>query len=163
MAELKKLKPRHDAIMEWLLANPEKTQGDCARAFGVTQAWMSTIVNSHVFQSRYQTVLQDRMESQIMPLRDKLVGLVDASVEKLMLQVEVTSDPQLCLNIVDKVGKRLPPEQGGEQPRPNGGLVQNTQLNFYASVSKEELEKARETYRRANPVALPPPTGGDCE
>lgn len=160
MPEIKRLSPRHDAIMEWLIANPELPKAECARVFGVTQAWLSTIIHSDAFQSKYRALLEERMETRIMPLRDKLVGLVDASVEKLMLQAEVNSDPAFHLAIVDKIGKRLPAVHGGEQPRGGVSVQRNTQMNFFSSVSGEELEKARRAYREAQIAALPAPEVG---
>lgn len=35
---------KRDAIIEWMAKNPERTQGDCARTFGVTRSYVSQVM-----------------------------------------------------------------------------------------------------------------------
>jgi hypothetical protein len=67
-SHVQKLNFGHDAIIDWLLANPDKNQGDCASAFNYTQAWLSRIVNSDLFQVEYQRRLaekRDRLDGEL--------------------------------------------------------------------------------------------------
>ena len=48
--QIKKLGWWHTAIMEWMLANPDKTLRECAENFDVTQPWLSSVINSDLFQ-----------------------------------------------------------------------------------------------------------------
>lgn len=53
VVQIKKLSHRHLAIMDWMLANPEKKLGECAEFFKVSAAWLSTVINSDLFQARF--------------------------------------------------------------------------------------------------------------
>ncbi|QGH73583.1 MAG: hypothetical protein [Siphoviridae sp. ct7UA22] len=54
--QIKRLSARHYALMDTILANPRATLGEIATLFGVTQAWLSTVYHSDLFQA----VLNDR-------------------------------------------------------------------------------------------------------
>lgn len=54
MPEIKRVSYRHDGIINWLIANPHRTLGECAFEHGYTQAWLSCIVHSDMFQALYQ-------------------------------------------------------------------------------------------------------------
>lgn len=44
----------HEAIIEWMLQNPDKPQRELAIAFGRSEAWISTIIHSDAFQAVYR-------------------------------------------------------------------------------------------------------------
>ena len=52
--QISRVKIHHEQILTWLILNPDKTQGECAAHFGVTETWLSIIINSDVFQSRWR-------------------------------------------------------------------------------------------------------------
>jgi len=44
--QIKTISPKHDAIMDALIANPAQKLGTLAGIFGVSQAWLSVIIHS---------------------------------------------------------------------------------------------------------------------
>jgi len=142
MPEIKSLSHRHEAIMEWLIANPAEKLGTCATTFGVSQAWLSIIIHSDAFQMRYNELIEGHIDDRVMPLRDMLTGVAHKAVEKLGSAVEASMDPEFILTTADKTLHRL-----GFAPNrsvsPGDSGTNNTQINNYFSVSKEDLEAAR--------------------
>lgn len=72
---VQKLNFGHDAIIDWLLANPDKNQGDCAAAFRYTEPWLSRIINSDLFQVEYKRRLAEK--------RDKLDGELALDIRRV--------------------------------------------------------------------------------
>lgn len=131
--EIKSLSHRHEAIGEWLLANPEKKLQECAAQFGVTQAWLSTIIHSDIFKLYYQDLLGDYHDERIIPLRDKMNGIAHQGADRLSEKIATIDDPSVLLNIVDRIGKRLEPA------RPQAGVT----VNLYPAVPTELIKAAR--------------------
>lgn len=137
MAEIQKMSITHEAILDWLVLNPERSRGECAEAFGVTEPWLSTITNSDCFQVRWR---QRRMmlDANVTKLAEaKMRGVVDKGLERLDMLVETNPDPRFVLETTDKLLARL-----GYGPKTAGAIAQqNVQNNYY--VSKEVLAAAR--------------------
>lgn len=147
-AQLAKLSPRHDAIAEWLIANPESKLGDCAQVFGVTQSWLSCILHSDVFQAYYRKLRGDYVDLRVMPLRDKLHGIANRAVEKLGEQVEMASevgDRQFLLDTAELTLGKLGygGGKGGVTVVAPGGAVA-----VFQSVTPDDIARAREAHRR---------------
>lgn len=135
--QIDKMRISHEMILNWLMLNPEKTQGECAREFGVTEPWLSVIVNSDVFKARW-IERRHMMDSRAVSLAEaKMRGVVDKGLERLDKLVEVSADPEFVLNTTDKLLGRL-----GYGPKTGAGLQVNVQQNNF-SVPREVLEAAR--------------------
>jgi hypothetical protein len=139
---IKRLSHRHEQILNWLLLNPHKSLGECALFFGYTQAWLSTLIHSDLFQSelrRRQGIVQVRVAESI---PEKLRNLGDMCAEKMYDAIEKSNDPDFILNSFDKVMHRL-----GYAPKTAASekLVQNnvTQNNVTYVVDRETLAAAR--------------------
>lgn len=157
--QLQNVRLRHQAIADWLIANPDKSQGECAAAFGITQAWLSVVVNSDIFREYLQSRLNEVSTPVMYSLREKLMGVAHRAVEKLGSCVENSQDPEYILEAADKTLHRLgyAPTRG---PAPAVQNVTNQQNNVYV-VDRETLDGARRRYLQAVgvPVALPSPEG----
>lgn len=141
MQQIQKLNHRHDAIAEWLIANPDKTLGECAATFGYTQSWLSIIVNSDAFRAVYEAKLGEYHDERIVPLRDKVHGIANRAVEKLGVSLDAATDPDFILDVADKMLNRL-----GYGAKASGGqtnIMQNN-LTVIHSVDSEALARARE-------------------
>lgn len=141
LPQIKSLKPRHDAIMEWLIANPEKKLGECAAAFKVSQSWLSCIIHSDIFQAGYKKLLGEYHDERILPLRDKIVGIAHVALDRLAEQAPFAPVEQ-TLDIANGMLKAA--GFGSPQVRvnvPQGGMV------AISAVSPEDLERARQRYR----------------
>lgn len=74
---------RHQAIADYLLANPEMRKQDCAKAIGVSKEWLSIVINSDVFKEYWQT----RRAAHEAHMREQICGaqlkLLLATYERL--------------------------------------------------------------------------------
>lgn len=164
LPQIKTLSPRHDAIMEWLVANPEKKLGECAKAFGVSQSWLSCIIHSDIFQAGYKKMLGEYHDTRIIPLRDKVIGIAHVALDRLAEQAPAAPLEQ-SLDIANGMLKAA----GFGSPNvrvnmPNGIAV-------ISAVTPEDLQRARDAYRNAQrltnekqvidvpALAAPEPTG----
>ena len=133
----------HEAVMNWMLMNPDKSLRECADQFGYTQSWLSTLIHSDIFQAR----LAERQEGIRVRIADsipqKLRMAADIGVEKLASHLEKSEDPDFILDATDKLLHRLgyaPARSAGAPIAQQGsGNVQN---NFF--VSAGDLEAARQ-------------------
>ncbi|MHB0978383.1 MAG: hypothetical protein ACYC1K_03240 [Minisyncoccota bacterium] len=123
--QLKDLSYRHEALLDWLVLNPNKTQGDCARELGYTEAWVSQVINSNLFQARLGMLLQEKREHGIFTVAEKLAGLADLAIEKTLKNVEVSADPGFVLSAAEVALKRLG-YGAAKQPPPGPTTVNNT-------------------------------------
>lgn len=157
--QLQNVRLRHQAIADWLIANPDRSQGECASAFGITQAWLSVIVNSDIFREYLQQRLNEVSTPVMFTLREKLMGVAHRAVEKLGAAVDNSQDPEYILAAADKTLHRLgyAPTRG---PVAATTTVTNQQNNIYV-VDRETLDGARRRYLQAVgvKVALPAPEG----
>lgn len=141
--QLKTLSPRHDAIAEWLIANPDKHLYECALAFGVTQPWLSVILHSDIFQVYYRKMRGDHVDLRITPLRDKLLGVANRAVEKLADKVEAMNTREL-VDVAELTLNKL----GYGQKATVSVVAPGGQVAVFQSASPEDVAKARENYRR---------------
>jgi len=139
MADIQKVSHTHDQIMNWLIANPEKSNRECADYFGYTQTWLSSVIHSDAFQAKFKE-RQDAVFSGVM--RDtttKLAGLADLVTEQLAEQLEKNQDKDFTLDAFDKIMHR-----SGYAPNSSRNPVQplqQQQNNFF--ISKDILADAR--------------------
>ena len=136
--ELTKLSNTHNAVADWLIANPGKGQlGRCAAHFGYTRSWLSTLVQQDAFRALMQIKQGKAFEEVVIPLQDKIAGVAHASVEKLGEIIEKTDDERL----VREIGKDMLNSLGyGASAKP-AGVVNNTQVNL--TVDAGALAEAR--------------------
>ena len=142
-ASIQKMSHKHEAILNYIIANPTIKLGDVAGHFEVTFAWLSTIIHSHAFQDQLQRRHDELFDSHILQdLGDKLNGAAHASIDAYLEKVpNLTADQLISAN--DKIlgrlgyGARAP---AGGNTFINGNVTQNVQHNH---VSKDVLEGAR--------------------
>lgn len=160
--QLGRLSITHEAIMDWLLANPGKGQmRKCAEYFGFTRSWLSSIIWSDAFQAKLRDKKEQIFEETVLPMRDQMNGVAQRALERLGEKVEVIDDPKVLTDVADKMLHRL-----GYAPKVDAapGTQNNTQNNFYA-VSPDLLAAAREKAKKGDlngatdRAALPAPEG----
>ena len=156
--QLSNIRLRHQAIADWLIANPDRSQGECAAAFGITQAWLSVVVNSDIFREYLQSRLNEVSTPVMYSLREKLMGVAHRAVEKLGNCVDNSQDPEYILAAADKALHRLgyAPTRGPAVQV--NGPVTAQQNNVYV-VDRETLDGARRRYLQAVGVAVPGSAG----
>lgn len=100
MAEIGKVRYTHDAVIDIILANPAVSQGDLAREFGFTQAWMSIIINSDAFKARLAERKGELLDPKIKAsMEARLEALGNRALDRLLERVE-SSVPLKPLELV---------------------------------------------------------------
>lgn len=136
----------HDAIIDFMIANPEVSQGAIAKEFGLTESWLSRVINSDAFRAR----LAERKAEVIDPtlvqgFEDRLKGLAHTSLEIIQKKLDVSQNTDLAFKSLELTTKAL-----GFGARERGGVsVQNT---FVVALP----EKAQDAQEWANSARKAP-------
>lgn len=152
-AKIQDLNFSHHAVIDWLLANPEKDYKDCALAFNYTQAWLSTIVHSDAFKlefARRRSLVSERITDQLAGLSHKAIAKLDTFVENLDVLAE-GSDVRLLLEIGDRALHRQ-----GYAPANKGASINLNTLIVNAPVDKQLLSDARQQMKLVHQNGLVP-------
>lgn len=139
-ASIKKVSNRHEAILQFIIANPTVQYGQVAAKFGVSVSWLSIIINSHAFKEQLASRQDELYDATVVaPLGEKLTAAADATLEKYMDHIpNLTADQ--AINAGDKLFARL---GYGSNKGSGAGDTTNVQVNNY-HVNPEILAKARE-------------------
>jgi len=136
--EIKDLSVTHNAIADWLIANPGKgQQGRCAAHFGITESWLSTLVNQDAFKALLQSKQDKVFDEVVIPLQDKIAGVAHAAVNKLGEVVDQTNDGRLIKDVADSMLDKL--GYGAKYVRAPGTVINNNTL----VVDQAALAEAR--------------------
>jgi hypothetical protein len=148
-AFVQKVSIKHDVILDYLVANPTAKRTEVAAIFGVTPAWLSTIIHSCAFQERLR-LRQDELftSAVVQPIQDKLMGVAQIATERLMEVVQYESDPKVLSQVADTALKNLGYGQKVV------GVPVNQQNNITFNVTKEELAGARALIGRVQTVSV---------
>ena len=159
MADIQKISHTHEAILNWLILNPERSLRECADAFGYTQPWLSTLIHSDIFQMALKERQQNVANRVAQSIPERLQSVADVALDKLATMVEVSEDPEFVLDASDRVLHRMgfaPQSARNPAGSPSQGLVQNTQNNVFI-LGEADLAEARQIM--ANVAGIP--AGGD--
>ena len=107
-ARIEKTRYNHEAMIDVIIANPTLTQGELARTFDRSQAWMSRIMGSDAFQA----ALAKRREEITDPflvatIEERMNGLAMQSLDILAEKLEATGNPDLALEALKVTTKAL--------------------------------------------------------
>lgn len=150
--QLKDLSYRHEAILDWLVLNPDKSQGECARALGYTEAWLSQVISSNLFQARLALLLQEKREHGIFTVAEKLAGLADLAIEKTLKNVEVSADPGFVLSAAEVALKRL--GYGAVKQPPTAPTTVNNTLVVATQAGLQEAVQIMRQVKAGTPEML---------
>lgn len=142
---VKKLSVRHEQIMNFMIANPDVPLGTVAREFGLTHAWMSTVVNTELFQNELRERMGEVWGENLTTIREKLLGLGTRAVERLLDKVDLMEDVTELQKTAD-----LALRNSGYATSPGeGNTGGNGQTNNFLIVSDPSaLEHARSLMSR---------------
>lgn len=166
-----KVRYTHEALLQFLLANPTVSQGQLAKEFGFTQAWISIIINSDAFQYKLKQ-RQDEMfkDAVIITLRDKMVGTAHLALDKLGQKLEIAQD----INDISDAADMLLRNMGYGNKTAPAPIIQNNVfianraalaesrrlLHLASSRSPQEVEVKSEVEDVETPERLQSSTGG---
>lgn len=143
---------KHEILIQWLLENPHRSLGEAAAELGYTQAWLSIMIHSDLFQAKFAEVREHYFGSHFAEIGEKLEGLAHAALDKLVQQVELNDSPEFLLKTADKALERL--GYGSKPASPtiiNNGVMQVAPASYNALKHAEEM---RAKLRNTNPQLI---------
>jgi len=145
MPEIEKVRYTHDAIIDEILVDPAISQGELARRFGYSQAWMSIVINSDAFKSRLAERKGELVDPKIQAtIEQRLEGVANRALDKILdrLESQVPLKP-LELIAMAKLGV------GDRANRPAGPAQTNNLYVFTAPAVPDSSAKWLENSSRA--------------
>lgn len=145
MADIQRISHTHEAVLNWLIINPERSLRECADHFGYTQPWLSTLIHSDIFQMALRERQQNVANRVAQSVPERLQAVADIALDKLATMVEASEDPEYILDASDRVLHRMgyaPASARNPAGSPSQGLVQNTQNNVFL-LGAADLAEAR--------------------
>ena len=88
MAAPKKVNWWHTEIVTWMLGHPDGKLRECAAHFGVTQPWLSTIINCDAFKDYAQKRMKDHHALASINIIEQVEGLGSLSLDILAERFE---------------------------------------------------------------------------
>lgn len=138
---------RHEAIIDWMLLNYDKTLGQCANDLGYTQGWLSVVTNSDAFRAEYNRRRSVHNEELGEKARSKLLNIANKALDQLedYIDGEEEKDPRFILDTADKTLNRY-----GFSPSKGDGMTINGKNVNVNVVDGGLLSEARERIRLVN-------------
>ena len=152
--QIQSLKPRHEAIIDWLLANPgaRNLTPLCAK-LSISRSWLSIVMRSDCFREEYTRRRQDHSQELSRQLIEKQLKVTLKALDRVD---EVLDDPdeydgRLALDIADRLSRSVFGTRPGGAP-----VVEEERTREVRTVDAGVLREARETIRRVThaPVSL---------
>jgi hypothetical protein len=155
--EIKNVSHVHESVMNWMIANPTRSLAACAQEFGYTQAWLSTMIHSNLFQARLREKQDTLFGDLTTSLNDKLAAGADIGVTKLVEKLEKSEDPKFIKEttamMLEKLGFGAATRVSGASTVHNAPVQQN-----YYMASAADLAEARGRIMSAPaPAQISPP------
>lgn len=98
MGALGKVRYSHQDMIDFFIANPERSQKDAALRYGYTQAWVSNVMASDAWKAAFAARRAEVVDPTLMAtLNERFEGLATRSLERLM---EKLDQPQVSDNLV---------------------------------------------------------------
>lgn len=151
MAAPAKVTPTYEAIMDWMIMNPGRPMKELADAFGYSQAWLSSIINSSCFQARMAEKRGEITALVALDLPQKISSAAHMAVDRMTEHMERNPDPQFAL----EVAKLTFPALG--YGAKHGGITINQQGATVQQVFATPAELAEARALMAAPSSLPAP------
>lgn len=156
---IKKVSWWHESIVDWELANPQLTLGDCAQYFGVTPSWLSTVRNSDAFKAYAMKRRAEYNEMVSLGLTGQLQQLATEAVGEMLDRVK-NEKSKLEFGEVHQAGSLALKALGfgaGQMGNPNRipdrgsvGITGNVTINNTIVATPDVLARAREKMRQLN-------------
>lgn len=143
--QIQSLTPRHDIIIDFLIANPTLKMSEVARQFHVTPPWLSVIIHSDIFQAK----LRERQETFFIrstsSIKEKLETLahlaLDEMIDRVETQPRIDEVREIAKVALDRIGYSGSRVSGD---RPSGQYIQNNFIGVSADVLRAARQKILE-------------------
>lgn len=141
------LKPKHEAMIDWLLVNPgaKNLNGLCAE-LNVSRSWLSICMTSDCFREEYTRRRQAHSSELSKQLIEKQLKVTLKALNKVDEYLDDDDEVDLlsALEVADKTAKHL-----GFHPSPGfGPVLEETTERVLRTVDAGVLHEARETIRK---------------
>ena len=140
---------RHDMLIDWLIANPERTQGDCAAAFNLTQAWLSTLLNSDMFKAKITERLAELGEGVREIIKLKMTHAADIAMDRTIEKLTEGASDDFLTQTRDTLLTRL-----GYVDKPMNGGNGHAPINLNIGISADLLNQARVKAKKINTLPV---------
>lgn len=138
----------HDAILDFILANPCAGLRELAAETGYTISWLSQVINSDIFQAEYAR-RRDGLECSIMqPIATRLNAVAQLAIDRIEDLLQTTEDPDTIIDSFDKVMHRT-----GYAPNSSKSPIA-IQNNVTFLINKDDLAQGR-AVMQGNVIQLP--------
>ena len=147
--QIKSVRPWHETLLEFIIANPRASGPETAMHFGVSESWISIVKNSDAFQELWASRRGEHFSRVSASLVDKVSALADVTIDALTDQVErEKATGTASIQSLTEVGNMALKSLGfGAKASPQ------VQVNAYSNstnvfIDKETLARAREARAR---------------
>lgn len=130
MPELQKVRYKHEAMIDMIVANPALKQGEIAAAFGMSQGWVSQIFSSDSFQAKLATRKKELVEATVLnSVEEGFTAIARRSTQVVLDKLEANPSSDFALEALKASSKAL-----GYGARPANGGQTNVQNNVVVVV-----------------------------
>ena len=138
--EIKKVGITHDAIIDFVMVQPQATYREIAGQFGYTPEGIGIICRSDAFKARLEVRKGDLIDPIIKQnVEERLTGLAHASIDILQRKLATSDDPKLALASLDACSKAA--QYGARGGNTGGGVTFVVQLPGPAATSSDWASK----------------------
>lgn len=144
MPEIATVRYTHEAIAEWLVANPMGSQGECAKFFGYSESWLSQVIHSDAFQAYYRKLADERGAIATHGIGEKINALAAVALDKAMERLVTAPSDQHVLDTTELALKAL----GYLGSNGSASVRAEPAQHMHVHVDAEMLMEAREAAAR---------------
>lgn len=134
----------HEMILDWILLNPDKTQGECAAHFGVTEGWLSRVVNSDAFQEFKLAYMANHHERVSETVISKVESLTKVSLDVMQERIEKERADIPIATVKDVAALTLGALGYTGRASTGNGNGRDGDVNITVNVERSDLQRARE-------------------
>ena len=159
MPQIDKMTETHHQMLQWLMQNPGRTLREMSEHFGYSVPWLSTVINSDIFQTRLAALQEASDVCVIADIPAKLRGVTAQALDIMGEHLEEAAKSQMPMTNRDyvKACAELGLKALAPTPRPGPAPLNNifAPNATFVTVSPEVLAKARQRLIEHSPVSQP--------
>jgi len=131
MAEIAKVRYRHDALIDAIIADPSARQRELARLFGYTEGWLSQVMSSDSFKVRLAARRAELIDPVLVAsVEERLEGLAKQSIGVLVEKLDAAPSGELAIKALEISTRAL-----GYGARDKGNV--NIQNNYVVALPQK--------------------------
>lgn len=147
-----RVKYSHDAMIDFILADPTVSQAAIAAHFGYGQAWVSRIMNSDAFQARLAARRADIIDTTLVATVDeRFKAVINKSLDVVLEKLHTNPSFDVAIKAAEVAAKAM---GYGAKPQVN---IQNNILTDLKNMSDQELEERLSVFQ-PSPARAPTET-----